>query len=231
MGFPLHVTAFLILFLNISFYLLLPFFPPILIIVYRLLWVNFLWNFLYSLNLDICFFFQFRKVFSYYFFKQVFCPFLSLPFSCNPGSISFSILDIVSNHLNQPQLLKFISFVLFILGDFYYAVFQLASPFLSIIEYTVDFFQFFFNLNFIYCIFYLWFYFAFSNFFFYILICSFIFLIIHQPFFYHYFELFIGWIVLLHFSAFSYYNKVCSIPSYLICFCLLILPNSLCLFL
>ena len=34
MGFPLLVTAFLILFLNISFYLLLLFFSPILIIVY-----------------------------------------------------------------------------------------------------------------------------------------------------------------------------------------------------
>ena len=104
MGFPLHVT--ICLSHSVFKYLFLPsssfffFYFNYSVDWCGPLWVNFIWNSLYSLNLDICFFFQFRKVFSCYFFKQVLCPFFSLFFSWDPGSISVSTLDIVSDRLN-----------------------------------------------------------------------------------------------------------------------------------
>ena len=72
------------------------------------LWVNLVWYYLYFLDLNVCFLFQVREVFSYYLFNYVLNPFLSLFSFLDAYSANISALDVV------PEVSKLSSF-LFIL--------------------------------------------------------------------------------------------------------------------
>ena len=110
MGVPLCVTCFFFLAafnicsLSLIFAILI-----IMCLGVFLSWVNPVWDSPYLLHLDVCFLSQVRDVFSYYVFKYILSPFVSLFSFWDPYYANISALDVV------PEVSLKLSSFLFIL--------------------------------------------------------------------------------------------------------------------
>lgn len=97
-----------------------------------------------SFELDACFLYQVRKVFCYYVFKNVLCPFHSLLFFRDPPITRILVQLIFSRRLLK--LFSFLIFFIFLLkfSDFCYSFFQFADLFFYHLIYSQFFLVFFF---------------------------------------------------------------------------------------